>query len=55
MFNKGDRVRLGQAGVSKFVVQEMAEDGRVMVLPADAAPGAYAFPMPAASLVLDTD
>ncbi|GAB2450901.1 hypothetical protein GCM10027262_75150 [Nocardia tengchongensis] len=55
MFNKGERVREGQAGVSVFVVQEMAQDGRVMVLPAGAAPGAYPFPMPSGSLTRVVD
>ncbi|MFD6356636.1 hypothetical protein [Nocardia tengchongensis] len=52
MFKQGDLVRSRQDEASVFLVQETAEDGRVLVLPTSAALGAYPFPMPAESLVL---
>lgn len=53
MINVGDMVRIGEAGVSRFVVQEVDEaEGRAVIEAADeSAAGRYPFSMPLGALV----
>ncbi|MGW5387228.1 hypothetical protein [Nocardia sp. NPDC003963] len=53
MINVGDTVRIGESGVSRFVVQEVDEvDGRAVIEAADeSAASKYPFSMPLGALV----
>ncbi|MFD0366344.1 hypothetical protein ACFQZZ_33345 [Nocardia sp. GCM10030253] len=51
MVNEGQRVRIGAAGVSVFIVAEISEDGQAILDPLEDA--GYRFPMPVSALVPD--
>jgi len=52
MINVGDTVRIGESGVSRFVVLEVDEEGRALIEAADeSAAGRYPFSMPLGALV----
>lgn len=53
MINVGDTVRIGESGVSRFMVQEIDEaEGRALIEAADeSAAGRYPFSMPLTALV----
>ncbi|WP_280413758.1 hypothetical protein [Nocardia carnea] len=55
MIQVGDVVRIGEAGGSAFVVNEVDEtEGRAVIEAVDEAPGRYPFSMPLSALVPDS-